>query len=62
MRRLAWTFTARIGYKFQIRLTRSIYKFLLFDQALQGPRFSCFCLYLNEKLHSTKALFADAEF
>ena len=26
MRRLAWTFAARIGYKYQIRLTRSIYK------------------------------------
>ena len=26
MRRLAWTFTARIGDKYQIRLTRSIYK------------------------------------
>ena len=25
MRRLAWTFAARIGYKYQIRLTRSIY-------------------------------------
>ena len=25
MRRLAWTFTARIDYKYQIRLTRSIY-------------------------------------
>ena len=24
MRRLAWTFAARIGYKYQIRLTRSI--------------------------------------
>ena len=27
MRRLAWTFAARIGYKYQIRLTRSIYNF-----------------------------------
>ena len=26
MRRLAWTFAARIGDKYQIRLTRSIYK------------------------------------
>ena len=26
MRRLAWTFAARIGYKYQIGLTRSIYK------------------------------------
>ena len=26
MRRLAWTFTARIGYKYQIRLTRSTCK------------------------------------
>ena len=26
MRRLAWTFAARIGYKYQIRLTRSICK------------------------------------
>ena len=26
MRRLAWTFAARIGYKYQIRLTRSIYR------------------------------------
>ena len=25
MRRLAWTFAARIGHKYQIRLTRSIY-------------------------------------
>ena len=25
MRRLAWTFAARIGDKYQIRLTRSIY-------------------------------------
>ena len=25
MRRLAWTFAARIGYKYQIRLTRSIH-------------------------------------
>ena len=28
MRRLAWTFAARIGDKYQIRLTRSIYKVL----------------------------------
>ena len=27
MRRLAWTFAARIGYKYQIRLTRSNYLF-----------------------------------
>ena len=26
MRRLAWTFAARIGYKYQIRLTRSIFR------------------------------------
>ena len=26
MRRLAWTFAARIGYKYQIRLTRSIFE------------------------------------
>ena len=26
MRRLAWTFAARVGYKYQIRLTRSIFK------------------------------------
>ena len=29
MRRLAWTFAARIGYKYQIRLTRSICDFLI---------------------------------
>ena len=29
MRRLAWTFAARIGDKYQIRLTRSIYQYLL---------------------------------
>ena len=28
MRRLAWTFAARIGYKYQIRLTRSIWYFI----------------------------------
>ena len=27
MRRLAWTFAARIGYKYQIRLTRSMFVF-----------------------------------
>ena len=27
MRRLAWTFNALIGYKYQIRLTRSIFKY-----------------------------------
>ena len=40
MRRLAWTFAARIGYKYQIRLTRSIWflwhwiqnKFVKFDK------------------------------
>ena len=30
MRRLAWTFAARIGYKYQIRLTRSKYVFWIF--------------------------------
>ena len=29
MRRLAWTFAARIGYKYQIRLTRSKCKLVL---------------------------------
>ena len=29
MRRLAWTFAARIGYKYQNRLTRSIYTFCI---------------------------------
>ena len=31
MRRLAWTFAARIDYKYQIRLTRSIYFLKLFS-------------------------------
>ena len=31
MRRLAWTFAARIGDKYQIGLTRSIYKFRLLE-------------------------------
>ena len=30
MRRLAWTFAARIGYKYQIRLTRSIWHIITF--------------------------------
>ena len=37
MRRLAWTFTARIGYKYQIRLTRPIYQ--IFVKFL-------YCLYM----------------
>ena len=38
MRRLAWTFAARIGDKNQIRLTWSILFFLLFDR--NDPKFS----------------------
>ena len=35
MRRLAWTFAARIGDKYQIRLTRSSYSFLVCIMMLQ---------------------------
>ena len=34
MRRLAWTFTARIGDKYQIRMTRSIYQFCMLGVAI----------------------------
>ena len=36
MRRLAWTLAARIGDKYQIRLTRSIYKLLNRESKMSG--------------------------
>ena len=41
MRRLAWTFAARIGNKYQIRLTRSIFFFFFF------LRLACPGLYIH---------------
>ena len=38
MRRLAWTFAARIGYKYQIRLTRSIWRLCFYK--LTNPKFT----------------------
>ena len=38
MRRLAWTFAARIGYKYQIRLTRSSLKFKEWFDRVQNCR------------------------
>ena len=35
MHRLAWTFVARIGYKYQIRLTRSIWRYCLYERAAE---------------------------
>ena len=40
MRRLAWTFAVRIGDKYQIRLTRSIYKF---TESHSGGNGSMYC-------------------
>ena len=45
MRRLAWTFAARIGYKYQIRLTRSIWtsyqRLRRFSEILSGTSLIC---------------------
>ena len=45
MRRLAWTFAARIGYKYQIRLTRSIS-----SRALRKGKLAKFLYYLFNEL------------
>ena len=45
MRRLAWTFAARIGDKYQIRLTRSIYN--LHTSAIRNDR----CLISSQSLN-----------
>ena len=44
MRRLAWTFAARIGDKYQIRLTRSNYKFKPILELVRGFRGSAGCI------------------
>ena len=57
MRRLAWTFAARIGYKYQIRLTRSIWnpKRSLKTDLAAYPTEDIFCLIL--KLNVSRELF-----
>ena len=41
MRRLAWTFAARIGYKYQIRLTRSMLWWGYYYSDSWGGTFNC---------------------
>ena len=47
MRRLAWTFAARVGDKYQIRLTRSIWSFIQFS----GLLLSIFLLFIHVIIH-----------
>ena len=56
MRRLAWTFAARIGDKYQIRLTRSICLFLVWFQHLSFGRVRSkyYCLVLFRKNSSVR--------
>ena len=46
MRRLAWTFAARIGDKYQIRLTRPNYQSIFQDGCMTIVHLNCFLLQL----------------
>ena len=59
MRRLAWTFAARIGDKYQIRLTRPKYWYILYSHYT----IVCCCCYLSRLITKpTKWLYAQRRF
>ena len=60
---LAWTFAARIGYKYQIRLTRSIYSFsctLFLRQFHLNFFMHYFIIIMLKYLHCSEEMFCSA--
>ena len=53
MRRLAWTFAARIGVKYQIRLTRSICMYATAFQVIQEENYKSDIILINIYLHTS---------